>query len=286
MKQKSWICALMGVLLSVCFAFLGLFGALELTLFDSGNLIQCMDETGYIDEISNIAQITCQSYVTSAGLNTVALEGYLAPEAIRREVQRGVAERYRGSSTSFYQAHFDGFAERIRSSLSPEELAAESEDSLARFNLLQGLCETAFREITRPPFDAALNCVLQYRAYRLWAYLVLLLLGVSAYLLLRRSVPNAQVLRRRLSGALCSGALALAILGALLRWALPFASWMPKENLSYPLFCMWWSGFAMTTVIAGLLMLAAGLVWSLWGRSLSSAALPLDRQTDRTNQRL
>ena len=100
MRQRNWVTALLSILLSVCLAFLGLFGALELTLFNADNLIQCMDQAGYIEEISNVVQITCQGYVTSAGLNNVALEGYLSTADIRREVHRGVAERYRGSEAA------------------------------------------------------------------------------------------------------------------------------------------------------------------------------------------
>ncbi len=264
MKQRNAISILMSGLLSVCLAFLGLLGALELTLFKPGYLAECMDRTGYVDSISDVIQSGCQGYVTAAGLNTVVLDGYLDPKDVRNEVHRGVAERFRGSDTAFYQPHFSDLNDRIRSMLSEEELALEDEESLKRFELLQFLCENTFQEATRPPFDAALNTVLQYRAYRLWAYLGVIVLGAAAYLVLRRAVPRADELQRGLIYALLGGALALLVLAALLRWAMPYADWMPAENLSYSLFCVWWGGLAPVLALLGALAFAGGLLWAAW----------------------
>lgn len=277
MKQRKWIAILMSALLSLCLAFLGLFGALELTLFRSGYLIQCMDQTEYISEITNIIRSTCQSYASAAGLNAHVIDDYIQPDDVRFETHRAVAERYRGSEAAFYQEHFAGLADSLRASLTPEELAIETETSLMRFSVLQALCDNTLREVTRPPFDAALSTVLQYHVYRMWVYLTLLILLCGVCLVLSRAVPDKASFLHGASLALMGAALTLIATAALLRWAMPYRSWMPAENLAYPVFCAWWGGFSVVLAILGMLCLAAGLLWAVWNtrrvpRTVAAAA--------------
>lgn len=271
MKQKNWIVILMSALLSLCLAFLGLLGALELTLFNSGYLIQCMDKSDYIGEITNVIRSTCQGYASAAGLNALVLDGYIEQEEVLIEVQRSIAERYRGSEGAFYQNHFTGFGDSLIAALSSEESAIETETSLARFNLLQILCERTFQEVTRPPFDSALSTVLQYYAYRLWAYLVLTVLISAICLVLHRAVSEKNAFLYNVMQALMGAAPAVIIMSALVRWAMPYQTWMPAQNLAYSLFCTWWKGFSTALISIGLLMLAAVLLWAFWQRYSAAA---------------
>ena len=147
-----------------------------------------------------------------------------------------------------------------------------TEEQKSRYSALQISCEGTYQEAVRPPFEAALNVVLQYRKVRFWAWGILLGLGIAAATVLRLASSQIEKWKTCVQQALLGTAMTLIFLAVLVR-AVNFSEWMPTENISYDLFCAWWAGFPVTLAVVGvvsLLLFAASGLWSVKQSALIS----------------
>lgn len=255
MNVKKIVLHIVSAVLCLCIAFCGMLAALECTLFKEGFLFDKMQKTEYFSSVADFISAACQGYATDVGLNTVAVDSFLDRAAVRADIMKNVDARYRGVSSTV-GARFTDLSTSLEQQLTDElgaELSLEQRSVLA---VLQVSCENTYQEATKTPFDAVISIILQYRSYRQWAWLICLMLGAAAFILMKTAAAHAQLwwaLRR----ALFAAAAALLLLSAWLGLLVPYRTWMPQENMAYPLFCAWWGGFPAALAIVGAVLLAA-----------------------------
>lgn len=263
MKTEKTVSVLMSGLLCLCAAALGLMLALETTLFKQGYLAAKIEETGYAARVADTVRAACEGYATDAGLGAAVVDAYVTQEQVRTDIFMNTDAHYRGGAGSS-RACFAGLTNQLEEIITKEQGGALSDEQRIQFSVLQITCEGAYRDAVRPPFEMALNVLLQYRAYRQWVWAAFLLLGAAAFYLLRKAVKDKTACQSCLLKAALGAALSLLIVAAVLRWALPYQSWMPEENIAYPLFCRWWGGLPAAAALYGGILLLALAAFQIW----------------------
>lgn len=269
--KNSWAATLLGGLLCLCLSVCGVLGALELTLFKEGYLAEKMEDAGYFSVIADRVRADCQGYAMDAGVTVSVIDDFLEKEYVKTDILMNMDARFR-NSTSGTGARFSGLTVALEDAIYKETGKTPSDGQRAIFSSLQISCEGTYQQAVRPPFETVLNVLLQYRACRQWAWCCFIALGAGAAALLKKASGTKQGWLRALTQAAVGAGLALAVLAALLRWAVPYQDWMPRENISYELFCRWWGGVSFALAGIALLLGVTVAVYGLWNRRQAQAA--------------
>lgn len=252
MNSKKTAASILSFILCLSLAFVGLLGALEVTLFKEGYLIRKMEKTGYFQTSYDLMHATCQRYTAETGLSVEILDFFIKPEWMRTDMEMRVDARFRVLPDQAGEDRFSGLYTAIEDRIHRETDQLLTEEQAEKYSLLSQSCSQIYRELTAPPFDAALSTVLQYRALRKWAWALFLVVGAAAFLVLQKSGKTAA--RNSLRRALLGAGLSQFLLAVVLAVGMKYKNWMPFENIDYKLFCSWMSGLAPAMACMGLVL--------------------------------
>lgn len=252
MNSKKTAASILSFILCLSLAFVGLLGALEVTLFKEGYLIHKMEKTDYFQTSYDLMHATCQRYTAETGLSVEILDSFINLEWMRTDMEMRVDARFRALPDQAGADRFSGLYTAIEDRLHRETDQLLTEEQAEKYSLLSQSCDQVYRELTAPPFDAALSTVLQYRTLRKWAWAVFLVVGAAAFLVLQKSGKAAA--RNSLRRALLGAGLSQFLLAVVLAVGMKYKNWMPAENIDYKLFCSWMSGLAPAVACMGLVL--------------------------------
>lgn len=260
MKIERLLIGLLCVVLCLCTAFLGVLGALELTLFREGYLMHHMKKTGYFETAADTIRASCQEYAMDAGISVELIDFYVLPELVQEDITINTDARFRGMFV-FQPERFPLMADKIENQIheATNQLLPPGEKD--RYYVLQNSCEEAWAQLTRPPFDAALSVILQYRSVRKWAWISFAALEAASIWVLCGLSSSKEQIRQRMVCPVLGAAAALWLLALLFGKTLHYQSWMPSQNMAWPLFCSWMGGLAPAIGAAGVVIFAVLLYW-------------------------
>ena len=254
MKIEKILSVVLCAVLSLCIAFCGMLTALEFTLFKEGYLARKMEKSDYFTAINNAVKVSCQGYAVDAGLNATAIDHFFTQEDLKADILVNMDARFR-NVYSTTPTRFSSLVEYFENHIAWETDQQITQEQRDRLLVLQASCERVYQEATRPPFDAALSTLLQYRLVRKWGWIAFAALAAGSLTLLGWIDRSARARREYLANGVLGAALTLWVLSALLKWKLNAKSWMPEENLSQELFSKWLGGFPGALALIGLLLL-------------------------------
>ena len=270
MNSKKAAVSVLSFVLCLCLGFLGLLSALELTLFKEGYLIRKMDQSGYFQTSYDLMYATCQQYTAEAGLSVEILGSFVNPEKMRSDMEIRADARFRSIVDQSDAEPFEKMYILIEDRIHKETDQLLTEEQAEKYSLLVQSCNQVYRELSAPPFDAALSTVLQYRTLRKWAWVAFAAVGAIALLVLRRVGRKAA--QQALSCGLLGAGLSQLLLAAVLAVGLKYKDWMPQENIDYELFCRWMGGLAPALVGVGAALVVLLVVFLGTRQSVSKSS--------------
>lgn len=259
MKTEKILSTVLCGVLSLCIAVFGLLAALECTLFKEGYLARKMEKTGYITSMADAIRASCQGYAVDAGLNATATDQFFTEEDVKADIFLNMDARFRNVYSTI-PTRFGSLVEYFENHIAWETDQQITDQQREQLVVLQASCERVYQEAVRPPFDAALSTLLQYRSIRKWGWIAFAVLAAASLALLARIDRSVRARGENLGVAVLGASLTLWLLAALLKWKTDYSSWMPQENLAQGLFCRWLEGFPAALALIGVLLIVVLLI--------------------------
>lgn len=252
---------LISLALCVCAAVLGLLAALGCSLWSENWIMHSMDAVGYHRQLADRVRADCGALAAQTGVLGTVVNPLLPDEMVRQDVILLTDGLFR-NTMAMPQEPFRYFAVQVEDLVYKEMQVFLTEEEKQLAQTVQQQCARQYIESIRPPFQVVLSILLQYRRMAGMTALAAALLAAAAVSVLRR-LYGAERSGAAVCGALAAAGGAVIALGFAARLC-GYQSWMPQQNLEYPLFVYWFGGLPAALWAMGAALAVLGPILSLW----------------------
>lgn len=242
--------AVLALCLCICFAVLGLLGAVSAGAWNAKWLTRCVEQTGYLGVMQQSAVDAVGILCQNAGMEPGLAQQFITEETMRTDFAAGVDALYHGgaAATITRMQHVSALAQETAAA--GGQTLSQEQKSL--YDNLQLLCEQAYDSAVAVPFSAFLSELLQLKMLQIPLLVILLAVCFVLFLLLRR-VCAGRMLAQTCAQSLLGAGLSLGVCAAAVAFSVPkAAAWMPQTNPAHTVYTAWLSGIAPLLLAVGL----------------------------------
>lgn len=264
MKQIDMKKSIVALAMALCIGLLGIIGGAFLTLWNEGWLMSRMESSGYFADIALRTKADCGLVISQAGVLGNFVDEFVSDEEIRQDVTMAADALFR-NSTPPVTSHFGTLATRIEDVIYKETGMILGESQKQSNIAVQFQTEQQYAQSIRPPFQAILSILLQYKKVGLLMAIGATIVGLGGFLVLFWLSKTMQQLMKTVCCSFLGGGVALAVTAVAAALS-GYQKWMPQSNLEYTLFVEWLGGVPLAFGAMALLCWLAAAAIAFWGQ--------------------